>query len=149
MIKHNVVYTAGTWDLFHEGHLNILQGAKNLGQFLIVGVSTDTLIKRYKGIKPIVPFKGRKRIIENLRIVDRVVKQSSFFDVNQLLKYHIDLIVLGDDWRGKRFEELDTAIKVIGCGFKYLPYTKSLSSSKIKEKIIKNSYEIIKVSVTR
>jgi len=139
-----VIYTAGSYDLFHYGHLNILLKAKTLGNYLIVGVSSDKLIKEYKGIKPIVCYKDRIAIVKELKCVDRVIKQNSFFNVNQLRKYNIDIIVLGDDWKGKSFPELDKCLKELKIKMVYVPYTKRLSTSKIKETIIRNAVEIIK-----
>jgi len=140
-----VVYTAGSYDLLHFGHVNVLLKAKSMGDYLIVGVSTDSLIKKYKGIKPIISYKDRTTIIKELKCVDKVIKQSKFFDVNQLKKYKIDIIVLGDDWEVKFFPELQNFLKEFPyIKMVYVPYTKRLSSSSIKEKIIRNAVEIIK-----
>ena len=67
--KETIVYTSGTWDLFHIGHLNILEKSAALGDKLIVGVSTDELIYNYKGIKPVIPFEQRLRIVEAIGVV--------------------------------------------------------------------------------
>lgn len=149
MIKPKVIYTAGTYDLFHYGHLNILLKAKAMGDFLIVGVSSNDLVKKYKGLKPIIRYKERRIIIEQLKCVNKVIKQSKFFDIHQLRKYNIDIIVLGSDWKNKKFPELEKCIKQLNIQMVYLPYTKKLSSSKIKEKIIRNSYDIIKSQVIK
>jgi len=144
------IYTAGTYDLLHFGHVNVLLKAKALGDYLIVGVSTDELIKKYKGMKPIINYKDRVAIIEELKCVDEVIKQSKFFDISQLKKYKIDIIVLGDDWEGKYFPELQNFLKEFPyIKMVYVPYTKRLSTSKIKEKIIKNAVEIIKAQSKR
>ena len=148
-MKNKVIYTAGSYDLLHYGHVNVLLKAKALGNYLIVGVSTDALISKYKGMKPIICYKDRIAIIKELKCVDKVIKQNSFFDVKQLKKYHIDIIVLGDDWRGKVFPELDRCLKELNIKIVYVPYTKRLSTSKIKVKIIKNAVEIIKSQTKR
>jgi glycerol-3-phosphate cytidylyltransferase len=144
-----VIYTAGSYDLFHYGHLNILLKAKTLGNYLIVGVSSDTLISSYKKLKPIICYKDRVAIVKELKCVDKVIKQNSFFNVNQLRKYNIDIIVLGDDWKGKSFPELDKCLKELKIKMVYIPYTKRLSTSKIKEKIIRNAVEIIESQTRR
>lgn len=144
-----VIYTTGTYDLFHFGHLNILLKAKALGNYLIVGVSTDKLIKQYKGIKPIINYKDRIAIIKALKCVNKVIKQSSFFDITQLKKYKINTIVLGDDWKEKTFPELEKCLKELNIKMIYVPYTKRLSTSYIKEKIIRNAVEIIKSQTKR
>ena len=144
-----VIYTAGSYDIFHFGHLNILLKAKKMGSFLLVGVSTDALIARYKGLKPVICYKDRASIIKEIKCVDRVIKQSSFFDIKQLKKYHIDIIVLGNDWEGKSFPELEKCAKELNIKVVYVPYTQRLSTSKIKEKIIRNSVEIIQSQTKR
>ena len=134
------VYTSGTFDLFHYGHLNILLECKKLGH-LTVGVSTDELVESYKGLKPIMNYTDRLSIIKELRCVDEVIKQETFFDVRQLR--NIDIIVLGDDWYDKPFPELDVALKTLKIEMRYIPYTERLSTSKIKKYIIDNSDSII------
>jgi len=149
MTKNKVIYTSGTYDLFHFGHLNILLQAKKLGSYLIVGVSTDSLVSKYKTIKPIVCYRDRAAIIQNLKCVDKVIEQEKFFDVKQLKKYNISAIVLGDDWRNKPFPELERCLKKLNIRMIYVPYTKRLSTSKIKEKIIHNAVEIIQAQSKR
>ena len=147
--KKVIVYTAGTFDLFHYGHLNILLKAKLMGDKFIVGVSTNRLIKAYKKINPIINYKERASIIKELSCVDKVIKQKSFFDIKQLKKYNIDLIVLGSDWEEIKFPELEEFLSLSKAKVIYVPYTEHLSSSKIKEKIIRNSYDIIKNQTRR
>jgi glycerol-3-phosphate cytidylyltransferase len=144
-----IIYTAGTYDLFHYGHLNILLKARKMGDYLIVGVSTDKLISKYKGIKPIIHYKDRASVIKALKCVNKVIQQKTFFDVQQLKKYNISAIVLGDDWRGKKFPELDKCLKELNIKLIFVPYTKRLSTSKIKEKIIRHAVEIIKAQTRR
>jgi glycerol-3-phosphate cytidylyltransferase len=148
-MNKKIVYTAGSFDLMHFGHLNILKQAKTLGSYLIVGVSTNSLIVKYKGLEPIISYKDRVAIIKELKCVDKVIKQSAFFDVNQIKKYKISTIVLGDDWRRKDFPELEKCLKELNIKMIYVPYTKRLSTSKIKEKIIRNAVEIIKSQTKR
>ncbi len=148
MIK-KIIYTAGTYDLFHFGHLNILLKAKKIGNYLIVGVSTDALISKYKKLKPIICYKDRVSIIKELRCVNKIIKQDRFFDIKQLKKYNIDTIVLGDDWKNKNFPELKNCLQKLKIKMIYISYTKRLSTSKIKEKIIRNAVEIIKSQTKR
>jgi glycerol-3-phosphate cytidylyltransferase len=149
MKKKRIIYTAGSYDLMHFGHLNILKKAKALGNYLIVGVSTDSLIARYKGMKPIICFADRVAILKELKCVDKVIKQDKFFDIKQLRQYNIDTIVLGDDWKNKSFPALDKCLRELNIKMVYVPYTKRLSTSKIKEKIIRNAVEIIKSQAKR
>ena len=144
-----IVYTAGSYDLLHYGHVNVLLKAKELGDYLIVGVSTDALISKYKGMKPIICYKDRVAIIKELKCVDKVIKQDEFFDIKQLKQYHISTIVLGDDWKNKSFPELEKCLKKLNIKMIYVPYTKRLSTSKIKETIIRNAVEIIEAQNKR
>jgi glycerol-3-phosphate cytidylyltransferase len=149
MKNKKVIYSAGSFDLCHFGHLNILLKAKKLGDYLIVGVSTDRLISKYKGLKPIVCYRDRVAIIKAFKCVDKVIKQEKFFDVKQLKQYNISTIVLGDDWKDKSFSELEKCLKELNIKMVYVPYTKRLSTSKIKEKIINNAVKIIKSQIKR
>lgn len=143
------IYTSGSYDLFHYGHLNIILRAKKLGDKLIVGVSTNKLIKQYKKCEPIINYNDRVAIIKSLKSVDKVIKQEKFFDIKQLKPLNITHIVLGDDWKNKKFPELETCLKSLNIKMIYVPYTKRLSTSKIKEKIIKHSYDILKAQLSR
>jgi len=147
--KKLTIYTSGSFDLMHFGHLNILQKAKKLGDYLIVGVSTDELIKDYKQLNPIISYRDRVAIINELKCVDEVIPQIRFFDITQLQQYHIDIIVLGDDWKNKSFPELDRCLEALHIKMVYVPYTKRLSTSSIKRKIIKNAVQIIEAQTKR
>jgi glycerol-3-phosphate cytidylyltransferase len=150
MAKKQVrVFTGGTWDLFHAGHLNVLKKSKEFGDYLIVGVSTNKLIRKYKGSNPILNYKQRMAIVKELRCVDETVKQTNIFDVKQFLALKCDIFVIGSDWKGK--EDLVPGLKWLKENgyLKYVPYTKGLSSSMIKEKIIRNAVEIIREQTKR
>lgn len=145
--KDTVVWVAGAWDLIHEGHLNVFLKAKKLGDKLIVGVSSDKLIKEYKYINPIIPFSQRIKLIRNLKCVDMAVEQTTFNDIELLKEYKVDIIVTGIDWKYKKVKSLEWMKKhgeVV-----YLPNTEGVSSSKIKEKIIKQRYKILKAADRR
>lgn len=129
------VYTAGTWDLFHIGHLNILNRSKKFGDRLIVGVSTDKLVKSYKGHFPAVVCKDRASILRACRCVDGVVIQKALLDINQMRKIGVDVITIGTDWKVKCILGLDWAKKQSGIKVVYLPYTSRVSSTSLKEKI--------------
>jgi glycerol-3-phosphate cytidylyltransferase len=141
-----IIMTSGTFDLLHYGHLNILKKARAMGDYLIVGVSTDSLIKKHKQLKPIISYKERRALIIELKCVDRVVKQTKLVNIRQFKALKADLFVLGDDWKNrtdcKGINWLRDNNKIV-----FVPYTKHLSSSKIKEKIIRNAVEIIKSQV--
>ena len=129
------VYATGTWDLFHVGHLNVLKGSKALETELIVGVSSDELVKSYKKSYPIISFKNRVEIIQHCDLVDRVVRQDKLLDIEQVKRLDIDIVTIGDDWKNKHLDGLEWAKKQPNIMVVYLPYTKHISSTKIKEKI--------------
>ncbi|MCW1928804.1 glycerol-3-phosphate cytidylyltransferase [Bhargavaea beijingensis] len=121
------VITYGTFDLIHHGHINILRRAKEYGDYLIVGVSTDEF-NAIKGKKAYYPFEERKMILEAIRYVDEVIPESHWGQkVEDIQNHHIDVFVMGSDWEGK-FDELAEHCEVI-----YLPRTEGISSTKIKE----------------
>jgi len=144
-----IIFTGGTFDLFHAGHLNVLKKSKKLGDYLIVAISTNKLIKKYKGTNPILNYNQRVAIIKELRCVDKVVKQTNIFDVEQFKALKADVFVIGDDWKGK--EDSVPGLKWLKDNgyLAYVPYTKGLSSSLIKEKIIKHAFEIMQAKNKR
>ncbi len=126
------VITFGTFDLFHIGHLNILERAKNQGDYLIVGVSSDQLNFSKKQKYPICSEENRLRIISALRFVDEVfVEDSLELKGEYIEKYEADVLVMGDDWVGK-FDEYKRVCDVV-----YLDRTPSISTTKLIE-IIKS-----------
>ena len=143
-----IIITAGTFDLMHTGHINILKKAKELGDVLVVLVSTNKCIKSYKACTPILNYKERAAIVNELKCVNHVFPQHNLVDIKQFKDLEGDLFVLGDDWKDNHsiegIEWLRKQKKIV-----FFPYTQHLSSSKIKEKIIKNSYEIIKAQVRK
>lgn len=125
-------YTTGVYDLFHVGHLNILKRAKEQCDFLIVGVSTDELVKSYKGKTPIIPFTERIEIVKSIRFVDCVVPQISMdkYEAWEGLKFN--RLFHGDDWKGSTlYQEMEKKLTAVGVEIVYFPYTKGTSSTMI------------------
>lgn len=124
-------YTAGVFDLFHIGHLNLLKNAKGMCDRLIVGVTTDELV-RYKNKSSVIPFSERIEIVRNIKFVDAVVAQE---DMNKLLmckKLKADILFVGDDWyETDKWKVYDDEFKEAGVRIVYFPYTKGISSTKI------------------
>jgi len=128
MIK---VITYGTFDLFHIGHLNLIKRAKELGDYLIVGVSTDEFSAKEKDKIAVVPFHERATIIESIKYVDKVIPEYSWEQkIADIHKFDINIFVMGDDWKGK-FDFL----RGHGCEVIYLPRTPEISSTAIKRNI--------------
>ncbi|MFS8541803.1 MAG: glycerol-3-phosphate cytidylyltransferase [Tissierellales bacterium] len=123
MIK---VITYGTFDLLHYGHINLLKRAKELGDYLIVGLSTNEF-NEIKGKKCYFSYEERKKLLESIRYVDLVIPEKSWEQkVNDIKEFKVDILVMGDDWKGK-FDYLKKYCEVI-----YLPRTPEISTTKIK-----------------
>ena len=134
MEKKIVGYTTGVFDLFHIGHLNILERAKQNCDYLIVGVSTDELVMEYKHKKPVICYEERKRIVEAIRYVDEVVPQIDRDKMAAYEKYKFDRMFVGDDWKGSElFTRLESELAKHGAEIVYFPYTKGTSSTFLKE----------------
>lgn len=122
------VITYGTFDLFHLGHLRILQRAKALGDYLIVAVSTDEF-NQIKGKKCTYPYEQRAEILKAIIYVDEVIPEKNWEQkIDDIKKHKVDLFVMGDDWQGK-FDFLKEYCSVV-----YLPRTEGISSTEIKNK---------------
>lgn len=143
------VFTSGSFDLFHIGHLNILEKSAALGDELIVGVSTDELIEEYKGMKPIIPYEQRARIVASIKCVTKVVKQTKLTEIAQLQRENIDIVTIGDDWKGKYLEGLEWMKSQPGKEVVYFPYTPGVSTTQIKSTIIKSASDIIAAALSR
>ena len=122
------VITYGTFDLLHYGHINLLRRAKALGDYLIVGLSTDQFNWQEKQKKSYFTYEERKAMLEAIRYVDLVIPEENWDQKKtDVEKYHADIFVIGDDWQGK-FDFLADICEVV-----YLPRTPEISSTKIKE----------------
>ena len=139
MEKKKVIgYTAGVFDMFHIGHLNILRQAKERCDYLIVAVSTDELCESYKKKKPIVCYDERKEIVESIKYVDEVVPQIDRNKFGAWERVGFDVMFVGDDWKGSPlFSELEERFKEVGVRIEYFPYTRGTSSTILREKLDK------------
>jgi len=138
MKKFKRGYTAGVFDVFHIGHLNLLRNAKELCDFLIVGVNSDELVELYKKKKTIQSLKDRMDIISSIRLVDAVVGNYTLDKMSAWEKYHFDVIFIGDDWKGnERWKQTEKELSLVGVEVVYLPHTSGISSSIIRENIEK------------
>ena len=136
MKKYRVGYTTGVFDMFHIGHLNILRRAKEQCDYLIVGVSTDELVKEYKNKTPIIPFEERAEIVQSIDCVDRVIAQENRDKYEAWRELKFDVMFVGDDWKGKPlFMKLEEEFKKVGVDVVYFPYKKDTSSTILREKL--------------
>ena len=122
------VITYGTFDLLHYGHINLLRRAKSLGDYLVVGLSTDEFNNKEKNKECYFDYENRKLLLDAVRYVDLVIPEENWEQkISDIQKYNVDVFVIGDDWKGK-FDYLeDIGIEVV-----YLPRTKEISTTKIK-----------------
>ncbi|MBO8256018.1 adenylyltransferase/cytidyltransferase family protein [Providencia rettgeri] len=137
MDKKIVVYVSGTFDLFHNNHLKMINYGRGLGDVLIVGVSTDELVCSYKK-EPSVPFEERIAIIEGLKTPDIVIPQHTLNHTDTVKKLNIDIFVIGDDWYPKY-----DYLKELGVQVFYFPYGKGVSSTNLKKQIYEQYKEIL------
>ena len=136
--KKMIGYTAGAFDIFHIGHLNLLKRSKENCDYLIVGVTTDELIKKAKKGSSVIPFSERFEIVSSIRYVDEVVVQDDLDKVLAWKKYHYDVLFSGDDWKGNpRWVGYENELSKVGAKVVYFPYTKETSSTKIRQVIDK------------
>ncbi|MDZ7690997.1 MAG: glycerol-3-phosphate cytidylyltransferase [Balneolaceae bacterium] len=131
-MKKSITY--GTFDLFHHGHLELLRRARALGDRLIVGLSTDEFNQKEKGKNSYHNYEKRKENLEAIKYVDLIIPEENWGqkekDVN---RYEVDIFTIGDDWKGE-FDFLEPKCEVI-----YLPRTPNISSSIIRDDVIKIS----------
>lgn len=126
-------YTAGVYDLFHIGHLNLLKNAKGMCDKLIVGVTTDDLVT-YKGKRAFIPFEDRLEIIRSIKFVDAVVPQDNMDKLTMCKKLGASYLFVGDDWYNTpKWKDYETEFNEAGIKIIYFPYTKGISSTLINE----------------
>ena len=148
MKKYKIGYTQGTYDLFHIGHLNLLENAKKQCEYLIVGVNKDNLVKEYKNKIPIIPEEERKRIIEALSIVDEVILVDTLDKIEILKKKHFDIIFVGDDWKNNnRWLKTKEELKKYNIPVVFLPHTDGISTTIINKKIISHKSDLISIII--
>ncbi|MFA5576801.1 MAG: glycerol-3-phosphate cytidylyltransferase [Tissierellaceae bacterium] len=121
------VITYGTFDLLHYGHINLLKRAKELGEYLIVAISSNEF-NEIKGKKCYFSYEERKKLVESIRYVDLVISEDNWEQkIEDINEFKVDIFVMGDDWKGQ-FDYLKDYCNVV-----YLPRTPEISTSKIKE----------------
>ena len=139
MTKYKVGITVGVFDVFHVGHLNLLERCKSMCEHLIVAVCGDDYVTEIKKKVPVYPEDQRRRILAALKCVDEVIPVSiaETEDKMLLIKNHpFDVLFSGDDWKGSpRYLKTEEQFAKLGAKIEYLPYTKGISTTKIKEVI--------------
>lgn len=129
-------YTTGVFDMFHIGHLNILKRAKEKCDFLIVGVSTDEVVQKYKNKMPIVPFAERVEIVSAIKYVDQVVAQETMDKMEAWEKLHFNVLFHGDDWKGSNmYNSIEKRLEEVGVEVVFLPHTDGISSTILRDRL--------------
>lgn len=139
MKKYKVGYTCGVFDLFHVGHLNLLERCKEQCEYLIVGMCDDEYVKNIKHKEPVVTENDRLRILNALKCVDKAEKVDIATTNDKMLAYerfNFDVLFSGDDWKGsQRYLKTEEQFRKIGVSIEYLPYTKGVSTTDLKNKM--------------
>jgi glycerol-3-phosphate cytidylyltransferase len=141
-LKNNIkLYTGGTFDLFHSGHVNFLKHCKKIANTVIVALNTDEFVERYKGKKPIISYEDRKSVLLSSKYVDEVIENINGEDSKPtILSSSPNIIAIGDDWAKKDYYKQmnftqqwldENDITLI-----YVPYKEGISSTEIKKKLL-------------
>ena len=139
MKQYKVGFTAGVFDLFHVGHLNLLERCKEMCDYLIVGICGDDYVRDIKHKEPVYPEKDRLRIINALKCVDKAVVVSIEATEDKMIalkEFNFDVLFSGDDWKGsERYNKTEQQFAEYGVSIEYLPYTQGISTTNIKDKL--------------
>lgn len=138
-----IIYTGGTFDLFHAGHVRLLKRCKELAGTpgeVVVSLNSDEFIREYKGKSPICSYEERKEALESCRYVDRVIENVGGADSKVAIsQVSPDLIVIGSDWAKRDYysqmQFTQEWLDELGIGLAYIPYTPGVSSTEIKARI--------------
>ena len=141
MKKYKIGYTCGVFDLFHTGHLNLLERCKEMCEVLIVGVCNDDYVANIKHTTPVYKEADRVRILNALKCVDKAELVDIATTNDKMIahnRFKFDVLFSGDDWKGtERYLKTEEQFKPLGVSIEYLPYTQGISTSNIKEQIKK------------
>lgn len=131
--KYKVGYTQGVFDMFHIGHLNLINNARIKCEELIVGVNTDKLVEEYKQKKPVISETDRRKIVSCIKGVDRCELVNTLDKLELFQLYKFDVVFIGSDWKGDaRWEQTEKELAQYGVDVIYLPYTNGVSSTELK-----------------
>ncbi len=130
MKKYSIGYTQGVFDMFHVGHLNLLNNAKSYCDYLIVGVNSDDLVQEYKYKVPVIKEKDRLLIVSNIKAVDEALMVHTLDKVQIWNELHYDVIFIGSDWKeNPRWKQTKLDLAEYGVDLVFLPYTEGVSST--------------------
>jgi len=134
------IYTGGTFDLFHSGHVNLLRRCSQLGDVVVVSLNTDEFIEGYKGKPPVLSYQDREAVLKSCKYVDQVIPNVGGSDSKIAIELvQPDYIAIGSDWIKKNYYEqmgfTQDWLDERGIGLIYVPYTKNISSTNIKNRL--------------
>lgn len=133
MRKYKIGYTQGVYDMFHIGHLNLINHAKEYCDYLIVGVNADELVQSYKHKTPVINELERQIILSNIKAVDQCIIATTLDKVEAWKQLHFDAIFIGDDWKGNaRWKQTEEDLAPYGAEVVYLPHTDGVSSTMLR-----------------
>lgn len=134
--KYKLGYTQGVYDMFHIGHLHIINSAAAMCEKLIVGVNSDELVEQYKNKKTVISQIDRAEIIRNLKSVDECVIVDTLDKVALYQKLKFDAVFIGDDWKGnERWLQTEKDLAPFGVDVVYLPHTPNISSTMLRVEV--------------
>ena len=133
MKTYKIGYTQGVYDMFHIGHLNLINNAKQYCDYLIVGVNSDELVMEYKHKTPVINQDDRRLIVANIKAVDECIIAYTLDKIEIWNKLHFDAIFIGDDWKGNvRWEQTKDDLAKLGVDVVFLPHTDGVTSSLLR-----------------
>lgn len=133
MKKYKVGYTQGVYDMFHIGHLNLINHAKEYCDYLIVGINSDKLVEEYKRKHTVINETERALIVGNIKAVDEVLIVDTLDKEAVLKQKHFDAVFIGDDWKGSdRWNETEKVLGKHGVDVVYLKHTDGISSTVLR-----------------
>ena len=134
MKKYKIGYTQGVYDMFHIGHLNLINQAKERCEHLIVGVNSDQLVERYKNKTPVICQEDRRTIVANIKAVDQAVIADTLDKTEMLKQLGFDAVFIGDDWKGsERWQKTEEELSRFGVDVVYLAHTPDISSTALRK----------------
>ena len=134
---YKIGYTQGVFDMFHVGHLNLINNAKAQCEKLIVGVNSDELVQQYKHKTTVINENDRAEIVRNLRAVDDVIIVDTLDKVEIYKAHRFDAVFIGDDWKGNpRWERTKLEMDSIGVDLIFLPHTNGVSTTALTKSIM-------------
>ena len=140
-MKKKIVFVQGAYDILNWGHVKAFERAKSYGDFLIVALNSDELLREYKKREPVIPFYQKKFILESIKYVDKVVKAENFSPLELLKKYDVDVYCLTREWESTKAIEI-AFIKSKGGSIKWLPRFKGVvCTSDIKKKLLEEAMD--------